>query len=91
MAATAFVRARIDENLKNDAAIILAEMGLTVSDIVRMTLTRVVKDHALPFDLTVPNAKTQAAMREARAMMKTKEARFANGEELIDALDKKSN
>ncbi len=91
MAATAFVRARIDENLKNDAAIILAEMGLTISDIVRMTLTRVVKDNALPFDLTVPNAKTQAAMRESRAMMKAKKARFTNGEELIDALDKKSN
>jgi DNA-damage-inducible protein J len=91
MAATAFVRARVDENLKNDAAVILAEMGLTVSDIVRMTLTRVVKDNALPFDLTVPNAKTQTAIREARALMKNKKVRFAKGEELIDALDKKSN
>lgn len=31
MPATAFVRARIDETLKNEAASVLAEMGLTVS------------------------------------------------------------
>src|SRR3546814_7175112 len=40
MAATAFVRARIDETLKDEAAAVLAELGLTVSDVVRMTLTR---------------------------------------------------
>ena len=40
MASTAFVRARIDERLKDEAAAVLAEMGLTVSDVVRMTLTR---------------------------------------------------
>src|SRR3546814_5466154 len=50
MAATAFVRARIDETLKDEAAAVLAELGLTVSDVVRMTLTRVAKDHALPFE-----------------------------------------
>ncbi len=42
-------------------------MGLTVSDAVRMMLTKVAHDHALPFDPLVPNAKTVAAMREARA------------------------
>jgi DNA-damage-inducible protein J len=90
MAATAFVRARVDENLKNDAAIILAEMGLTVSDIVRMTLARVVNDKALPFELKIPNAKTKAAMMESRTIMKAKKMRFNNGGELIDALDKNS-
>jgi DNA-damage-inducible protein J len=64
MAATAFVRARIDEHLKDEAAKVLVEMGLTVSDAIRITLTRIAKDHALPFDLKVPNA----AMEESRAM-----------------------
>lgn len=36
MAATAFVRARIDETLKEEAAAGLAEMGLTVSDQIRL-------------------------------------------------------
>lgn len=90
MASNAFVRARIDEHLKDEAAAVLAEMGLTVSDLVRMTLTRVAKDKALPFDLKVPNAETRAAMEEARAMMKARNARFSDGQELFDALDKET-
>ena len=58
MAATAFVRARIDEALKDEAAAVLADMGLTVSDLVRIVLTRVAKDKALPFDMRIPNKLT---------------------------------
>ena len=54
MAATAFVRARIDEKLKNEAAAVLAEMGLTVSDVVRIALTKIAKEKALPFDMRTP-------------------------------------
>ena len=90
MASNAFVRARIDEHLKDEAAAVLAEMGLTVSDLVRMTLTRVAKDKALPFELKVPNAETRAAMEESRAMMKARNARFSDGQELFDALDKET-
>lgn len=87
MAANAFVRARIDERLRDEAAAVLAEMGLTVSDLVRMALTRVARDKALPFELKVPNAETRAAMEEARAMAKARQARFGDGQELFDALD----
>lgn len=90
MASNAFVRARIDEHLKDEAAAVLAEMGLTVSDLVRMTLTRVAKDKALPFELKVPNAETRAAMEEARALMKARNARFSDGQELFNALDKET-
>ena len=90
MASTAFVRARIDERLKDEAAAVLADMGLTVSDVVRMTLTRVAKDQALPFELKVPNAETRAAMEESRAIMKARRARFNNGQVLLDALDKET-
>src|SRR3546814_10572720 len=81
MAATAFVRARIDETLKDEAAAVLAELGLTVSDVVRMTLTRVAKDHALPFELKVPNADTRAALESSRATMKARRARFTDRSE----------
>lgn len=90
MASNAFVRARIDETLKNQAAVVLAEMGLTVSDVVRMTLTRIAKDKALPFELKVPNAETRAAMDESRAMMKARNARFADSQELFSALDQET-
>ena len=90
MAATAFVRARIDETLKDEAAAVLAELGLTVSDVVRMTLTRVAKDRALPFELKLPNAETRAAMIEARASMESRRARFSEPQELFDALDQEA-
>jgi DNA-damage-inducible protein J len=90
MAATAFVRARIDEKIRDDAAAVLDEMGLTVSDVVRMTLTRVARDGALPFELKIPNAETRAAMEESRTKMKATDARFTDAQELINALDAKT-
>ena len=87
MTSTAYVRARIDEKLKDEASEVLAEFGLTVSDIVRMTLTRVAKDHAVPLELKVPNAETQAAMRASRALMKKHNARFSNAKDVFRALD----
>ena len=39
--ATTLVRARVDAALKNEAAAVLAEMGLTVSDVVRIALTKI--------------------------------------------------
>ncbi|AUW60602.1 type II toxin-antitoxin system antitoxin, RelB/DinJ family (plasmid) [Sphingobium sp. SCG-1] len=87
MAATAFVRARIDEAVRDEAAAVLAELGLTVSDVVRMTLTRVARDHALPFELKVPNAETRAAIEESRALMKGRRARFTDAQDVFDALD----
>lgn len=61
------VQARVDREIKEEAAVVLAAMGLTVSDAVRLLLTRVARDKALPFAPLVPNAETIAAMREARA------------------------
>jgi DNA-damage-inducible protein J len=87
MASTAFVRARIDETLKEEASEVLAEFGLTLSDIVRMTLTRVAKDGAVPLELKVPNAETRAAMQESRRLMKKHNRRFRNGRDIFRALD----
>lgn len=83
MAASAFVRARIDGHLKDEAASVLADLGLTVSDVVRMVLTKVAKEKALPFALKVPNDKTRAAMEEARLISRDRHARFASAEDLI--------
>ena len=66
MSKNAVVRARIDERIKAEAAAVLGAMGLTVSDAFRMMMTRIAAEKALPFDPLVPNAKTIAAMKEAR-------------------------
>ena len=65
MAVTAFVRARIDETLKVEAAAVLADMGLTVSDVVRIVLTRVAKDKALPFEMRIPNKLTAETLAKS--------------------------
>jgi DNA-damage-inducible protein J len=64
MAAVDVVRARIDTVLKKEATAVLSAMGLSVSDAIRLMLVRVVSDKALPFDVRIPNAETQAAMRD---------------------------
>lgn len=67
MAANQIVQARIDGAIKEEAAAVLAAIGLTVSDAVRLMLTKVAREHALPFDPLIPNATTVAAMKESRA------------------------
>ncbi len=67
MSGNAVVRARIDARIKEEASVVLAAMGLTVSDAFRILLTRVAREKALPFEPLVPNEETIAAMREARA------------------------
>lgn len=65
MTEKAFVRARINEDLKNEASDVLNEMGLTVSDVVRITLTKVAHEKALPFELRVPNKTTEETLTKS--------------------------
>jgi DNA-damage-inducible protein J len=66
MAATEMVHVRIDKRTKARAAKALAAMGLSVSDAVRVLLTRVAAEKSLPFEVKAPNAVTAAAMLETR-------------------------
>ena len=86
MAESAVVRARIDERTKNEAAAVLAAMGLTVSDAFRLLMVRVAKEKALPFEPLTPNAKTIRAMKEAR---KGRLSSFKSVEALMDDLNAK--
>lgn len=60
------VRARVNEEIKEEATIVLSEIGLTLSDAFRMLLIRIAREKALPFEPLVPNAKTIAAIKAAR-------------------------
>jgi DNA-damage-inducible protein J len=52
-AQTSMLHIRVDEKLKADATEKLASFGLTVSDAVRILLTRIANEGALPAGLTV--------------------------------------
>ena len=84
MSENAVVRARIDQHIKDEASIVLASMGLTVSDAFRIMLTRVAREKALPFEPLIPNTETIEAMREARRGGLTS---FATVEELMANLN----
>ena len=88
MAHSTMLHVRVDKEIKAQASEALAAMGLSVSDAVRIPLKRVVNDQAFPLELKVPNTRTRAAMEEARAMTKTRAARFDSAAALIDDLEK---
>lgn len=58
------VQTRIDPQIKVESAAILKQMGLTISDAVRLMLVRVAREKTLPFDVWRPNAETLAAMND---------------------------
>jgi DNA-damage-inducible protein J len=63
----AIIKSRIDLDLKNEVERVLSELGLTVSDAIRMTFKQIAARQGLPFDVKIPNAQTQSAMRDADA------------------------
>ncbi|GAA4337990.1 hypothetical protein GCM10023144_34460 [Pigmentiphaga soli] len=73
-AQTSMLHVRVDEQLKAQATEVLANVGLTVSDAVRILLTRVTKEGGLPAGLTTdPQAhdvwfrsKVQEALADTR-------------------------
>lgn len=65
MARNQLVQARIDGEIKAQATAVLGAMGLTVSDAVRILLTRVAREKMMPLELLTPSAATLDAMKEA--------------------------
>ena len=59
---TTMIHVRIDQGLKSKASKTFDAMGLSLSEAVRIFLTRTATDQAFPFELRVPNAQTIAAM-----------------------------
>jgi len=46
-----YVRARVDSRLKRDSELILHELGLTITDVIRIFLHQIRRHKGLPFDL----------------------------------------
>lgn len=65
MAHTQVVQARVRGEIKAAAAAVLAQTGLSVSDAIRILLTKIAAEKELPRELLRPNETTVSAMREA--------------------------
>lgn len=74
MAANALVQTRIDADVKDRASAVLENMGLTVSDAVRILLTRTANEGALPLEL-VSNSEAHDAWFRAKVLEALEDSR----------------
>lgn len=87
MPSNSVLQTRIDAKIKEDATAILADIGLTPSDAVRLLMTKVVKEGALPFEPFIPGPITEAAMMESLNAKPGQHPSFATVEELMEHLN----
>lgn len=55
---TAFIRARIEPELKYQAETILHELGITPTQAIKMLYKRIARDQEWPLELKIPNQET---------------------------------
>ncbi len=92
----ALIQTRIDAEVKNRAASVLDGLGLTVSDVMRMVLTRIANEGALPAGLTLDTqahdawfrAKVQEALNDTRPAIPAAEVKAQFAERRAAALRK---
>lgn len=84
MAVSRMVQARVPIEIQEEANQVIHAAGLTVSDVVRVLMTRIAKDKVIPVELFQPNAETIAAFAETeRGGLK----RFNSVDELFENLN----
>jgi len=84
-AKTGMIRARVSPELKAQAERVLAEIGLSSSDAIRMFYKQVTLRQGLPFEARIPNATTRKALRDAEAGRNMTD--YASVDEMFKDLD----
>lgn len=66
--ATIDIRLRVSEEIKSDAEVIFKQMGMTMSEAMRIFLSQCINSGGLPFKphAKIPNAETVKALKESR-------------------------
>ena len=65
MSKTETIRARVEPEVKRQAESVLNELGLSPTEAIRMFYRQLILRRGLPFAAELPNAETQAAIRQA--------------------------
>ncbi|WP_419908318.1 type II toxin-antitoxin system RelB/DinJ family antitoxin [Candidatus Poriferisodalis sp.] len=66
MAKTETIRARVEPDLKMQAERVLRELGLSATEAITLFYRQVVLRQGVPFEVSIPNAETVEALRQAR-------------------------
>lgn len=90
-ALTSSLHVRMNAKMKQQATAVLAAMGLTTSEAVRLLFRRIAADQAFPLELKVPNAQIRAAMAEIDELVRARKARFASADDMIAELEDASS
>ncbi|OBU31049.1 type II toxin-antitoxin system RelB/DinJ family antitoxin [Photobacterium phosphoreum] len=61
---TEMVRARVSSELKHESEVILSELGMSMSDAIRIFLSQIKLRNEFPIELKIPNRETLKAMKE---------------------------
>ncbi len=75
---TSLLQVRVDDTLKEQAALVFENLGIDTSTAIRMFLKRAVMENGIPFRMTLPKAPYNAE-RGYRAMVEISEESEANG------------
>ena len=76
--ATSLLQVRVEDSLKDQAAVVFENLGIDTSTAVRMFLKRAVMENGIPFRMTLPKSP-YAAERGYRAMVEMSEDAEKNG------------
>ena len=91
MAKTANINVRIDPEIKSSAEKLFSSFGITITDAINIFLHQSIMEGGLPFEMKQPhyNAETEAAMKEARAIMdgQLQARRYSTVQALFQELD----
>ncbi len=87
MSKTKQMQIRLEPELKAEAEAVLSQLGLNPTEFIRMALRQLVMRNGLPFDASIPNAETIAALEEPTNGLK----RFGSPKELFADLEARSH
>ena len=76
------IQARIDKNLKAEGEKILKQIGLSTTELMRMTFRQVVMRKGLPFEAIIPNEQTLKSFDEANDP--SKHSIYSNAKSALD-------
>ncbi len=55
---------KVDKEVKNEAKMVFAQLGMSMGEAVNIFLTQVALTKSIPFEIKIPNEETQQTMEE---------------------------
>ena len=86
MPKTEFIRARVDEGLKNNIEQLFSRLGLTMTEAITLFFKQCELNNGLPVEVKIPNAETVKTIQDAKNGVGLH--RFDSPESMFEELDK---